>query len=209
MAASLPIKRFYQPIGKENHYHEVLLLQTTRDLADLGIPRQYLRMAHERGLVQRVARGLYRVPGGMVSEHQSLAEVCKRVPSGVICLISALSFHELTTQIPHFVYLAIDDKARAPQIEHIKLRVFRFSGKALTEGVEKHNVGPVEVRVYCAAKTVVDCFKYRNKTGLDVAIEALRDCLRQRKAKVDDLVRYGRICRVEEIMRPYMEALLG
>jgi predicted transcriptional regulator of viral defense system len=180
-----------------------------RDLAVVGIPRQYLRMAHERGLVERVARGLYRVAGEMTSDKASLAEVCKRAPSGVICLISALSFHELTTQIPHFVYLAIGEKAHLPQIEHVNVEVFRFSGTALTEGIETHVVDGAEVRVYCVAKTVADCFKYRNKIGLDVAIEALRDCLRQRKATVDDLVRYGRICRVERVMRPYMEAMLA
>lgn len=180
-----------------------------RDLAAVGIPRQYLRIAHERGLVERVDRGLYRAAGEMPSEKASLAEVCKRAPSGVICLISALSFHELTTQIPHFVYLAIGEKAHPPQIGHVNVQVFRFSGAALTEGIETHAVDGVEVRVYCAAKTAADCFKYRNKVGLDVAIEALRDCLRQRKATVDDLVRYGRICRVERVMRPYMEAMLG
>ena len=180
-----------------------------RDLAALGIPRQYLRMACDRGLVERVARGLYRAAGGMVSEHVSLAEVCKRAPSGVICLVSAPSFHELTTQIPHCVYLAIEQKAHAPRIEMVEVRFFRFSGRAFTEGIETHDVGGVEVRVYCAAKTVADCFKYRNKIGLDVAIEALRDCLHQRKATVDDLVRYARICRVDQVMKPYMEALLG
>ena len=180
-----------------------------RDLAAVGIPRQYLRLACERGFVQRVARGLYRAAGEMPSEKATLAEVCTRAPSSAICLISALSFHELTTQIPHFVYLAIGEKARAPRIEHVAVQVFRFSGPAFTEGIETHEIDGAEVRVYCAAKTVADCFKYRNKLGLDVAVEALRDCLRQRKATVDDLVRYGRICRVERVMRPYMEALLG
>jgi len=180
-----------------------------RDLAEVGIPRQYLRMAHEQGLIERVARGLYRIPGQMTSGNISLAEVCKRAPSGVICLISALSFHELTTQNPHFVYLAIEEKAHVPQIETVDMQVFRFSGDAFTQGIERQDVDGVEVRVYNPAKTVADCFKYRNKIGLDVAIEALRDCLRQRKAKVDDLVHYARVCRVERVMRPYMEAMLG
>jgi len=107
------------------------------------------------------------------------------------------------------VYLAIDEKAHAPRIETVGVKIFRFSGQAFTEGVETHRVEGVEVRVYCPAKTVADCFKYRNKIGLDIAIEALRDCLHQRKAKVDDLVGYSRICRVEQVMRPYMEAVLG
>jgi predicted transcriptional regulator of viral defense system len=188
-------------------HHKGLL--RPRDLAEVGIPRQYLRMAHEQGLIERVARGLYRIPGQMTSGNVSLAEVCKRAPSGVICLISALSFHELTTQNPHFVYLAIEEKAHVPRIETVDVQVFRFSGDAFTQGVERHEVDGVEVRIYNPAKTVADCFKYRNKIGLDIAIEALRDCLRQRKAKVDDLVHYARICRVEQVMRPYMEAMLG
>jgi predicted transcriptional regulator of viral defense system len=180
-----------------------------RDLAKVGIPRQYLRMAHDEGVIVRVARGLYRVPGRMTSEHASLAEVCKRVPSGVICLTSALSFHGLTTQIPRFICLAIDEKAHSPQIETVDVKIFRFSGNAFTQGVDKHTIDGVAVRVYCPAKTVADCFKYRNKLGIDVAIEALRDFLRQRKVKVDDLVRYGHICRVDRVMRPYLEAVLG
>lgn len=179
-----------------------------RDLATVGIPRQYLRLACDRGLIERVARGLYRVPGIMTSERASLAEVCKRSPSAVICLISALSFHELTTQIPRSVYLAIGEKAHAPRIESVKTQVFRFSGRAFTEGVERHDVEGVQVNVYGPAKTIADCFKYRYKLGIDIAIEALRDCLRQRKASVDDLNRFARICRVERIMKPYIEALI-
>jgi len=141
-----------------------------RDLAQFGIPRQYLQIALERGLVERVARGLYRLPNAAMSENVSLAEVCKRAPSGVVCLISALSFHELTTQIPHGVYLAIEEKAHAPVIETVDIQFFRFSGPAFTEGVEQHDISGVEVPVYCAAKTAADCFKYRNKIGLDVAV---------------------------------------
>lgn len=179
-----------------------------RDLAEIGLPRQYLRMATERGLVERVGRGLYQVPGAMVTERISEAEVCKRVPGGVICLISALNFHGLTTQVPHFVWLAVDGKAATPRIETVAVQIVRFSGPALTEGVEVHDIRGVPVPVYNPAKTVADCFKYRNKIGLDVAIEALRDCLKKRKATVDQLVHFGRICRVDRIMRPYMEALL-
>ncbi len=161
-----------------------------RDLDEIGLARQYLRMATERGLVQRVGRGLYRVPGAMVTERISEAEVCKRVPGGAICLISALHFHGLTTQIPHYVWLAIDGKAAAPRIDTVAVRIVRFSGKALTEGVDVHDVEGVPVPVYNPAKTVADCFKYRNKIGIDVAVEALREGLRQRKATVDHLVHY-------------------
>jgi len=180
-----------------------------RDLAEVGIAREYLRLAVERGLLERVARGLYRPVGATVSEHVSLAEVCKKAPSGVICLLSALSFHELTTQLPRAVWLAVGPRARVPAIETVGLEVVRFSGRALTAGVETHDIGGVEARVFGAAKTVADCFKCRSRIGPDVAIEALRDALGQRKAAVDDLVRYGRICRVAEVMRPYVEAMLA
>ena len=171
-----------------------------RDLAEVGIPRQYLRIACSRGLVERVARGLYRVPGAMASENQSLAEVCKLVPTGVICLLSA--------QNPFEVWLAIGEKAHEPKIKTIQVRLVRFSGMALTEGVEEHDIEGVTTRVYCPAKTVSDCFKHRSSVGLDVAMEAMRTSLREHKASVDELVRYGRICRVERVMMPYLEAML-
>ena len=179
-----------------------------RDLATLNISRQYLRLACEQGLIERTGRGIYRVPGTMMTEHQSLAEVCKRVPNGVICLLSALRFHDLTTQNPAEVWIAIGERAHAPHIEHVAVRTAHFSGAAFAEGVETHNIDGVDVKVYGVAKSVADCFKYRHKIGLEVAIEALRDCLRQRKVRHDDIVRYARICRVERVMSPYLEALL-
>jgi predicted transcriptional regulator of viral defense system len=179
-----------------------------RDLAEKNIPREYLRRACNQGLLERVGRGLYRVPGTMATESQSLAQVCRKVPMGVVCLLSALRFHDLTTQNPFEVWLAIGPKARTPRMDTVALRVVRFSGNALTEGVESHDAAGVEIRVYGAAKTVADCFKFRNKIGVDVAVEALRDCLKQRKVKVDELVRYARICRVERVMSPYLEAML-
>lgn len=184
------------------------VLLRSRDLMAKGIPRTYLRLACDQGLLERVSRGLYRVPGTSATENQSVAEVCRKVPGGTVCLITALRFHELTTQNPFEVWLAVGPKARAPRLDTVTLRVVRFSGEALTKGIETHDVAGVKIRVYCVAKTVTDCFKFRNKIGIDVAIEALRDCLRQRKASVDDLMRYARICRVERIMSPYLEALI-
>lgn len=178
------------------------------DLSPKNIPREYLRRACDQGLLERVGRGLYRVPGMMTSENQSLAEVCRRVPAGVVCLLSALRFHDLTTQNPIDVWLAIGQKAHVPRIETVALRVVRFSGDALTQGIETHDVAGVEIRVYGAAKTVADCFKFRNKIGIDVTLEALRDCLKERRASVDDLMRYARICRIEHVMSPYLEAML-
>jgi predicted transcriptional regulator of viral defense system len=179
-----------------------------RDLAAQGIAREYLRLAVQNGQLERLARGLYRLPESPLSEHQTLAEVCTRVPKGVICLLSALRFHDLTTQNPFQVWLAIGAHAHLPRLENVTLRVARFSGLALSEEVETHPVNGVPVRVYSVAKTVADCFKYRNKVGTEVAVEALRDCLRERKASVDALVRCARICRVERVIAPYMEALL-
>lgn len=177
-----------------------------RDLAAFAIPREYLIRLHRRGFLERTGRGLYRLVGAGATEHHSLVEVCKRVPRGVVCLLSALRFHGITTQSPFEVWLAIDFKARPPKVENVGLRIVRFSGKALAEGVGTHRIEGVTVKVYGPAKTVADCFKYRNKIGLDVAIEALRDCRRQRKCTNDDLWKYAKICRVANVMKPYLEA---
>lgn len=150
---------------------------------------------------------MYYLPDAELTEHRSLAEAAKRVPKGVICLLSALRFHELTTQSPFQVWIAIDRKAHRPASDGLSLRVVRFSGEPLTAGVEGHQIEGVTVKVYSAAKTVADCFKYRQKIGLDVALEALRDYRRGRRGPADELWRYAKICRVANIMRPYMEAL--
>ena len=178
-----------------------------RDLDEHGIPRTYLKLAVERKLVEQTGRGLYRLPDAEATEHLTLIESAKRVPHGVVCLLSALQFHGLTTQIPADLWLAIGEKAWRPKLEYPPLRVVYFSGKALTEGVETHVIQNVPVRVYSAAKTIADCFKYRNKVGLDVAMEALRDGWRQRKATADDLWRFAKVCRVANVMRPYLESL--
>jgi len=178
-----------------------------RDLAAQGIPRVYLSRLLAAGKLQRIARGLYVLPGGNVSEHRSLAEACKRVPKGVVCLLSALRFHELTTQSPFEVWLAIDEKAWRPCIDYPPLRIVRFSSNAIESGVEQHHIDGVTIPVFTPAKTVADCFKYRNKIGLDVAIEALRDCWRSKGCTVDDLWKYAKVCRVQNVMRPYLESI--
>ena len=178
-----------------------------RELAAHGIPREYLRRLESDGFLVRESRGLYRIREARVTEHHSLAAVCKKVQHGVVCLLSALRFHEMTTQAPFEVWLAIDRKARRPQGDDLPLRLVRFSGAALRQGVEEHPIEGVAVRVYNPAKTVADCFKYRNKIGLDVAIEALRDYRRRHRAGMHDLWRYAKICRVAAVMRPYLEAL--
>jgi predicted transcriptional regulator of viral defense system len=178
-----------------------------RDLAPLGIPRVSLTRAVRRGQLERIGRGLYGLPGRPVSAHGVLAEVASRVPKGVVCLLSALRFHGLTTQAPFEVWLAIENKAIAPKLDYPPLRIVRFSGAALTEGVEEHVVDGVMVRVTGVAKTVADCFKYRNKIGLDVALEALREAWREKRMTSDDLWRYAKVCRVANVMRPYMDSL--
>ncbi|MDI6809465.1 MAG: type IV toxin-antitoxin system AbiEi family antitoxin domain-containing protein [Candidatus Eisenbacteria bacterium] len=179
-----------------------------RDLNPYGIPREYLRRLCDKGLLERVARGLYRLPDSPVTENHTLAETCKRVPRGVVCLLSALQYHGLTTQTPHQVWVAIGRKDRRPSPDCPPLRIVRFSGAAMTEGVETHAVEAVPVRIFSPAKTVADCFKYRNKIGVDVALEALKECWRDRRCTMDDLWRYAKICRVQNVIRPYLESLV-
>lgn len=178
-----------------------------KDLEAIGVPREYLRRLRDEGVLEQPARGLYVLAGAPPTEHQSLVEVCKRVPKGVICLLSALQYHELTTQIAHEVWIALPHGAWRPKLDTPRLRVVRYSDATLTYGVEQHRVGGAVLRVFNPAKTVADCFKYRNKIGLDVALEALRDSLAQRKATRDDIWKAAEVCRVANVMRPYMESL--
>jgi predicted transcriptional regulator of viral defense system len=178
-----------------------------RDLDEHGIPRQYLHLLEKAGKIRRSGRGLYSVEGALVTENHSIAEACKRVPRGVICLLSALRMHGLTTQIPHEIWMAVDRRARTPRVDYPPLRVVKFSGNALKSMVLERKIEGVEVHLYDPAKTVADCFKYRNKVGLDVALEALRDCRGRKKATADELWEAAKVCRVANVMRPYMEAI--
>lgn len=178
-----------------------------RDVESKGIPREYLLRLLRRGVLVRSGRGLYRLADAPVTEHYSLAEVAKRTPDATICLLSALQFHDLTTQLPPAVWIALPAGRRAPRLNTVQIRIARFTGKALTEGREQHKLEGVPVQIYCAAKTVADCFKFRHKIGLDVALEALRACLHKRAATVRDIQHYAEICRVARVMRPYLEAI--
>ena len=178
-----------------------------RDLKPLGIHQEFLCRLCARRLLERTGRGLYRLPDAEVTAHHTLAEAAKAVPKGIVCLISALNFQEIGTQIPHEVWLAIDRRAARPRADYPPLRIVRFSGKSLTEGIETHDVEGVTVRVYSPAKTVVDCFRYRNKIGLDVALEALRESRRGRKCTMDELWRYAKTGRIAKVIRPYLEAM--
>ena len=178
-----------------------------KDLDLHGIPREYLVRLRKLGLVKRTGRGLYIKSDMKPGEHYSLAEAAKKVPKGVVCLLSALNFHKLTSEIPFEVWMAIDVKAWMPGGGNVPLRIVRFSKEALLTGIEDHIIEGVKVRIYNPAKTVADCFKYRNKIGLDVALESLRECWRQRICTIDQIWKYAGVCRVSNVIRPYLDSL--
>ncbi len=177
------------------------------ELEAQGIPRGQIYQLLRKGLIERQARGIYVASRHPITAEHTLAQVAKRVPGGVLCLLTALRFHELTTQDPAEVWIALPEKARKPRLDYPRLRVARFSGLALTEGIETHRLEHVDVRVYSAAKSVADCFKYRNKVGIDVAVEALRDFSRRHRGGATELARFARICRVTHVMQPYLDAI--
>ncbi len=182
---------------------------TRGEVARAGIHTQALSRLVRAGTLERVARGRYRLADAPITENHGLALVAAAVPTAVISLVSALSFHQVGTQLPHEVWIALDRRARRPALTWPRLRVHRFSGKALTEGIETHRIEGESVKVYGVAKTLADVFKYRNKIGLDVALEALREAWRARRFTMDEIHRYARMCRVERVMRPYLDALVG
>lgn len=178
------------------------------DLKAHNIPRVYLQRLYERGDLVRAGRGIYVLRDAEFTENYSLAEACKRIPKGIVCLHSALRFHNLGTQNPFEVWMAIHFKDRLPKIDYPPIRIVRFSGLAQSEGIEEHTTPDGIVRVYNVPKTVADCFRYRNKIGLDVALEALRHCWQERRATMDELWQYAAIDKVTTVMKPYLEALV-
>lgn len=178
-----------------------------RDVEACGFSRMTLSQLARQGKLTRLYRGLYALPDRPMSAYGPMAEMASRHPNVIVCLLSALQFHGLTTQAPFEVWVAIANKARAPKMEFPPLRIVRFSGDALTTGVEEHLVDGVTVHVTSVAKTVADCFKYRNKIGLDVALEALRESWNAKRITMDDLWHCAHVCRVANVMRPYLEAL--
>ena len=179
-----------------------------RDLAARGYPRSALSRLMKKGFLQRLSRGLYSVVQAEITEHQTLTEVAKTYPDAVVCLLSALLFHNLTTQLPRRVWLAVDNKAWAPRKGPVRFEVVWLTGRSFSEGIEIHDIHGVPVRVYNPAKTVADCFKFRNRVGTDVAVEALRETLRERRATPAEIIRYAKTCRVTNVIRPYLEALI-
>jgi predicted transcriptional regulator of viral defense system len=193
----LPVVRLIRRLG----------LVRPAELEAYGVPRRHLYQLERQGLVARQTRGVYTVQQHAITTEHALAQVAKRVPAGVFCLLTALRFHGLTTQNPTEVWIALPEKARKPRLDYPRLRVARFSGAALSEGIEVHRIEGVDARIYSAAKTVADCFKYRNKIGIDVAVEALRDFSRRHRGGANELARFARVCRVTRVMQPYLDAI--
>ena len=178
-----------------------------RDVEGTGFSRTRLERMTRAGDFERVGRGLYVPKGATITAHHTLVEAAARIPHGIVCLLSALRFHELGTQSPHEVWLAVDRKSRKPVVDWPPIHLVRFSGEALSFGVQTHELEGVPVKITSRERTVADCFKYRNKIGLDVALEALREYLRSKRRSIDDLVRAARVCRVARVIQPYLESL--
>src|SRR5438128_4309717 len=177
------------------------------ELERRGVSRHRLRGMIRRSEVERVGRGLYRLSDATTTEHETLATVAARVPDAIVCLLTALQFHGIGTQAPRHVWIAIDRKARIPRLGRLPVRIVRFSGALLRSGVEMRIVQGVTVRITSPARTVADCFRYRRKLGLDVAIEALQDAIRSKAATPDAIMKVAQVCRVSSVMRPYVEAI--
>jgi predicted transcriptional regulator of viral defense system len=197
----------------DTHIQRVLDLASQKgllrasDLDAVDAPRVVLTRLAAAGLLDKVGRGLYRLPGHPGSEHEGLAAIATKVPQAVFCLLTALQFHELTTQLPRQIWIAMPRGSHVPRIGYPPIKMVQMTGEVYSEGVETVERDGVKLRVYGVAKTVADCFKHRNKIGLDVALEALKDVRAKRKATADDLWRYAKICRVANVMRPYLEAV--
>jgi len=178
-----------------------------KDLLDRGIHPEFARRLVLKDILARSGRGLYTLAGSEITEHHDFAFVGKRLPKGVICLTSALRFHGIGTQLPRKIWLALEKGSAQPRLSYPPISVVRLSGASFSEGIDVHAIEGVPVRIYNPAKTVVDCFKFRSRIGLEAAIEAVRECLHERKATSDDIYRYAKICRVWNVMKPYLEAL--
>ena len=183
------------------------ILRTAQALR-AGIHPSTLYAMRDVGTLEVVSRGVFRLPGSEQIGNPDLVTVATRVPKGVICLISALAYHELTTQIPHEIHLALQRGAQSPRLKYPPIKIYWFKGPAFTEGVETHRLDGVDIRIYSREKTLADCFKFRNRIGLDTAVEAVRFYRERRSVNVDALMRYASICRVEKVMRPYLKAIL-
>jgi predicted transcriptional regulator of viral defense system len=181
---------------------------STAQALKAGIHPKTLYAMRDSGVLELISRGVFRLSDSPPLSNPDLVTVAARVPSGVICLISALSFHEITTQIPHDVHVALPRGAEEPRLNYPPIRTYRFTGEAFTAGVDAYDLDGVCISIYSPEKTLADCFKFRNKVGLDTVVEAIRFYRERRSIKVDDLMRYAKICRVNRVIRPYLEAIL-
>jgi len=170
--------------------------------------RKIIFILAQEGVIGRIGRGLYQWPNKDLGRHHSLVEISKLAPKGIVALLSALNYHNMTTQNPHQIWLAIDRKAWRPEISYPPVRLVTMSAESLHSGVETHSIEGMSIKVFNPAKTVVDCFKYRGKVGLNVALEALREGWSARKFTIDELQNYAKICRVQKVMQPYLESLV-
>jgi predicted transcriptional regulator of viral defense system len=200
MLANTHTKRVLALVGQKG-------LLRASDLDAIDAPRIVLTRLTAAGLLERVGRGLYRRPDAQGSEHESLVTVATKVPQAVFCLLTALQFHELTTQLPRQIWIAMPRGSHAPRFDYPPIKMVQFTGEAYTAGIEELERDGIRIRVYGVAKTVADCFKHRNKIGLDVALEALKDARARNKASVDDIWRNAQVCRVANVMRPYLESI--
>jgi predicted transcriptional regulator of viral defense system len=175
---------------------------------ELGIPKHILYQMVEKGELVREAQGIYRLDETGPLGNPDSVQISLRVPRAVICLISALYFHELTTQIPHQVHIALPRDVKTPKVDYPPIKAFHFSGESYHSGIEEHTLDGVRVKIYSKEKTVADCFKFRNKIGVNIALEALKDYLNQPRPNIQLIMDYARVNRVEKIMRPYLESLV-
>ena len=180
----------------------------TADMLHMGIHPRTLYKLRDTGVLEQLSRGVYRLASQEPIEHLDLVIVAARSPKAVICLVSALSFHQLTTQIPHSVSIALPRGTETPRIDYPPISVHRLSHESLSAGIEKHSIDGVTIQIFNPEKTIADCLKFRNQIGMDIALEALKLYLKQKQFDITALLEYGRICRVEKIMKPYLEALL-
>lgn len=180
-----------------------------RDLSAMGFSRVLVSEATKRGQIVRIGRGLYTAKHAEISENHTYVQIARMVPGAVFCLLTACRFHELTTQSPHEVWFALGPKAWTPKITFVKTRIVRLTGLALSEGIEVHRFEGTDLKIYSVAKTIADLFRYRNKFGLDIALEALRDALRDRKCTVDELMHFARMRHVAKVIEPYLTAYLA
>ncbi|MBP7637133.1 MAG: type IV toxin-antitoxin system AbiEi family antitoxin domain-containing protein [Kiritimatiellae bacterium] len=173
-----------------------------------GISTRTLYRMLQSGKVTRLSRGVYQMTDAPDAGSTDYAVIAKRVPNGVVCLLSALYHHDLTTEIPHTIYLAVTRDARVPRLDYPRVRVFRMSSASFTPGIENKVIGGIETRIYSQEKTIADCFKFRNSIGLDVAVEALKNYMARRGRNPDRVLEMAKVCRVEKVMRPYLETLV-